>query len=245
MKNILIVEDNPITSKALSEAIYEDVKQDIKVYIASKAEEAYAILLFNRIDVFVIDIILNPHITGDVSGLKLAAKIRKHEMYMFTPLIFITVLMDPEFYTYRELHSFGYLEKPFSMKKATELICMALKAPSKAEEKEEFYFRKDGILYAVKINDIVYVEVRNHIMSVYMTKEILKIPYITIKTFLKDVDNRLFLQCNRSTLVGKKFIKYIDLSNKCIGLINPYKTVDIGPTFYKQILREVKDDFYN
>lgn len=245
MKSILIVEDNPITSKGLSDAIYKEIKQDIKVYIAANIEKAYEILLLNRIDVFVIDIILDTHITGDVSGLKLAAKIRKHERYMFTPLIFITVLIDPEFYTYRELHGFAYLEKPFSMKEAIELIHMALKAPSKNDEKEEFYFRKDGILYAVKVNDIVYIQVRNHVMTIHMTKEILEIPYITIKAFLKEVDNRLFLQCNRSTLVGKHFIKNIDLSNKRIGLINPYKTVDIGPTFYKKVLREVKNGFYN
>lgn len=245
MKNILIVEDNPITSKGLADAIHREISQDIKVYIAEKIEDAYVLFLSNRIDLFIIDIILDMHTANDVSGLKLATQIRKNEIYKFTPLIFITVLTDPEMYAYRELHSYAYLEKPFSMKEAVELIRIALKAPSILDEKREYYFRKDGILYAVKIDDIVFIQVRNHIMSIYMKKEILEIPYITIKKLLKDMDDRLFLQCNRSTLVSKKFIKNIDLANRCIGLPMPYKSVDIGPTFYKNVIREIKDVFHS
>ncbi len=245
MKNILIIEDNTITSKGMSDALYREFNQNINVYIAKKIEEAYTISLLNRIDVFIIDIILDTHTVSDVSGLKLAEQIRKNEIYAFTPIIFITVLTDPELYTYRDLHAFAYLEKPFSMQDAIRIIRKALKAPSIIDDKRQFYFRKDGILYAVKTDEIVYIQVRNHVMTIYMTEEILEVPYITIKKFLKNMDNRLFMQCNRSTLISKKFIKNIDLSNKCIGLSNPYKTVDIGPTFYKKVISEIEDVTYN
>lgn len=242
MKNILIVEDNMVTLNKLSEAIYREIGGAIHVFKAMTVEEAYIILLNNRIDVFIIDIILNTRVLGDTSGIKLASKIRKNKEYLFTPLIFITALADPELYAYRELHSFGYLEKPFSMSEAIRLIRLALQSPVTVDEEKLVYFRKDGILYAVQINQVVYLQVRNHIMEIYMLNDKLNIPYITIKQFLKEVDSRLFLQCNRSTLVNKKYIKYVDLPNRCIGFEKIYGTVDIGPTFYKKVIKELQNN---
>lgn len=242
MKNILIVEDNLITLGKLSESIYKEIGGEIKVYEAATVEDAYVILLANRIDVFIIDIILNTQISGDISGVKLANKIRKNNEYLFTPIIFITALADPKLYAYRELHSFGYLEKPFLMDEAIRLIRLALRSPVPVDEEKLIYFRKDGILYAVQINKVIYIQVRNHIMEIYMIDDKLKIPYITIKQFLKEVDARLFLQCNRSTLVNKKYIKYIDLSNRCVGLQKFSNTIDIGPTFYKKVVKELQSN---
>lgn len=242
MKNILIVEDNKVTLNKLSAAIYKEIGGEINVYEAMTVEEAYVVLLENRIDVFIIDIILNTRISGDTSGIKLANKIRKNKEYLFTPIIFITALADPQLYAYRELHSFGYLEKPFSMNEAIRLIRLALQSPVAVDEEKLIYFRKDGILYAVQTSKVIYLQVRNHIMEIYMLNDELKIPYITIKQFLKEVDSRSFLQCNRSTLVNKKYIRYVDLTNRCIGFEKPYGTVDIGPTFYKRVVKELQNN---
>ena len=115
MKNILIVEDNRKTLNALAQAISK-IEKNIVVYQAETYEEACAVAFSKRIDVFVIDIILTTEKPGDVSGIRFADLARKHDRYMFTPIIFITALADPQLYAYKELRSFGYLEKPFSMK---------------------------------------------------------------------------------------------------------------------------------
>lgn len=242
MKNILIVEDNTTTLNKLSKAIGKEIGGAICIYKAMTVEEAYIILLNHRIDVFIIDIILNTQVLGDTSGIKLANTIRKNKEYLFTPIIFITALEDPQLYAYREIHSFGYLEKPFSMSGAIHLIRLALQSPVLAEEDKKIYFRKDGVLYAVQMSQVVYLQVRNHVMKIHMLKDTLKIPYITIKQFLKEADSSLFLQCNRSTIVNKKYIKYVDLSNRCIGFDKSYGVVAIGPAFYRKVVKELHNN---
>lgn len=241
MKNILIVEDNRKTLNALAQAISK-IEKNIVVYQAETYEEACAVAFSKRIDVFVIDIILTTEKPGDVSGIRFADLARKHDRYMFTPIIFITALADPQLYAYKELRSFGYLEKPFSMKQAVELIEQALKYQSPKEENQVIYLRKEGILFAVHPQKVLYAEVRNHILILHMEDETLEMPYITIKQLLKQVDQDIFLQCSRSTVVNRMHVKYIDIVNRYIGIDQDDIRIEIGPSYKKAVYQEFMDD---
>lgn len=241
MKNILIVEDNKKTLNALEQAISK-IEKNIVVYKAETYEEACAVAFSKRIDVFVIDIILTTERPGDVSGIRFADLVRKHDRYMFTPIIFVTALTDPELYAYKELHSFGYLEKPFAMQQAVDLIEQALKYQTPQEENPIIYLRKEGILYAIHSRKILYAEVKNHVLILHMEDEELEMPYITIKQFLKLMNQDLFLQCSRSTVVNKRHIKYIDIVNRYIGMDRDDVRIEIGPSFKRIVYQEFMDD---
>lgn len=241
MKNILIVEDNRKTLNALEQAISK-IEKNIVAYKAETYEEACAVAFSKRIDVFVIDIILTTEKPGDVSGIRFADLVRRHDRYMFTPIIFITALTDPQLYAYKELHSFGYLEKPFSMKRAVKLIEQALKYQTPQEESQIVYLRKEGILFAVPYQKLLYAEVKNHILILHMEDEVLEMPYITIKQLLKQVDQNIFLQCSRSTVVNKMHVKYIDIVNRYIGIDQDGIRIEIGPSYKKAVYQEFMDD---
>ena len=108
MKKILILEDKEIHIKIL-ENILKDIN-NIQVLVAKTIEEAYKLAMENTINLFLIDIILDTEVRGDVSGLRFVEAVREIPKYSFTPLIFITSLEDPKLFAYKELHCFGYIE---------------------------------------------------------------------------------------------------------------------------------------
>lgn len=170
-----------------------------------------------------------------------AREMRNYKKYQLTPMIFITVLADPELYAYRELHSFGYLEKPFSMEDARKLVMKALEYTIPIEKEKTIWLRKDGILFAVPLHKVICVETRNHILYIHMQEELLEIPYITIKEFMSEADGFGFCQCSRSTVVNKNYIKSVDTINRYISFRGTDKIVEVGPVYRKKFVKEMRN----
>ena len=143
--SVLILEDNRQILKVLEELVLS--VSDEKVYATDDVGEAYKIAMENSVDVFLLDIILYADKKGDTSGMQYAQSIRKLERYRFTPIIFITSLEDPEMYALRDLHAFGYIEKPFAPSQVENLLRDALHFKTQKEKDAMMFFRKDGILY--------------------------------------------------------------------------------------------------
>lgn len=239
VKSILIVEDN-VKSADLIEKIITSIDSSIVVYVAENSEAAYKYAMEKDIDVFILDIILNTRIQSDTSGIKFAKEMRNVHKYLFTPMIFMTSLEDPEMYAYRDLHCYGYLEKPFDVSKAEELIRGALKFEKQINEDETVYFRKDKIIYPFKISDIVFTCNNNHTMVIHHKNgTTLSIPYKTCSQLLNEVKSDCLMQCSRNTLVNKKYIKTVDLINRYITLTNQER-VEIGGTYLKKVERELR-----
>lgn len=237
MKNILIIEDKEATLRML-EKLIKDYIGCVSVYLARNYEDALKETFLRTIDVFLIDIVLDAA-AGDASGMRFAKQIRVNENYMFTPIIFITGLVDPELYAYRELHSFGYIEKPFSKEKVIELVKKALRYQAPVDRDERVYFPKDGILFAVRLSEIIYVEAQNHILYINLIKERMEIPHITIKKFADMTQGKGFMQCSRNTIVNKKFIENVDIVNRYISFREIDVQVGIGPTYKKKVYQEL------
>ena len=242
MKNILILEDYEAHRNILMKILQEI--EGIRIYVATNKEEAYQIAIEKNIHLFLVDIILNTEIRGDVSGLNFVEAIRKIPKYVFVPLIFITSLEDPQLYAYKNLHCFGYIEKPFEPEYVKNLIKQALKFPDLKEEyKEEktVYFRVDGVIYAVKSNDIIYMENSKRQLKIFTAKETMIIPYKTCNQIMEEVGYENFIQCSRFTIVNKRYIQRIDYVNRYIKLKGVEKQIDIGITMKTR----VRDAFGN
>lgn len=240
MKRILILEDNVKTLTSLEKMIRE-ISPEIITFPVQTYEEACICAVKQQIDIFILDIILNTKQPGDTSGMAFAREMRNYKKYQLTPMIFITVLADPELYAYRELHSFGYLEKPFSMEEARKLVMKALEYTIPIEKEKTIWLRKDGILFAVPLHKVICVETRNHILYIHMQDELLEIPYITIKEFMREADGFGFCQCSRSALVNKDYIKSVDTINRYISFRGTDKTVEVGPVYRKKFVKEMKN----
>lgn len=238
MKNVLILEDNRKTLKALEAAVGK-ISGEIRIFSVTNYEDACKVAFSRTINVFLIDIVLTTEYPGDASGMKFAQQLRKFESYLFTPIIFITALEDPELYAYREIHSFGYLEKPFPLEQAADLVKKALRYHDTEEKEKVVWLRKNGILFAVRLCKVMYVEVRKRVLYIHMKDDLLELPNRTIRQFMAEVQAQGFCQCNRNTIVNCQYIKNIDTVNRYISLLDSDKLIEIGPTFKRRFAEEI------
>lgn len=238
LKKILILEDNKITMEHLVSLIGE-LEIQSSLFRCDNIRDAYQYALERDIDLFIVDIILEPRSPGDSSGLKFVDSIRKIEKYIFTPVIIVTSLEDAKLYTYEKLHCYSFVEKPFDPEKMKDLIRQCLKYPANSNASKTLYFRKDGIILSVNREDIVYVSSENHILNIHTKHgDVLSVPYITLKKFLVEADSADLVQCSRNTIINKNFIHNVDIPNQMIQLKNHMGSVEIG-IMYKKYFREL------
>ena len=238
MKTVLIVEDDENQALRLEQLVHQ-LNSGVVVRIANNLTDAYHILMENVIDVFLIDIILKTVTMGDTAGIRLVENIRKLPQYLFTPVIFVTSLEDPEMYCYKGLNCIGYIEKPYDKNQVTALVEKALHYTTQRDENIRITFRKDGILYPVELKKIIYIESIDHILHIHMNDgDVMEIPYKTCKQIMEEVGSERMLQCSRSTIVNREYISSIDIVNQCITLKGNLGSVAIGITYKKKLATE-------
>lgn len=232
-RNVLIVEDNHCQREALIRIISE-ISEELNIYDACNTAQAYDIAMEKHIHLFLVDIILNPDKPDDVAGLKFAQRIRDVKEYMFTPLIFVTSLEDPKMCAYQDLHCYGYVEKPYAKEQVHKLVRDALQFPVHKEEDRVLYFRKDGIVYAKNLSEVIYIESSHHKITIHCKRDTLEIPYKTIDKMLEEMNCDAFVKCSRSTIINKKCIDFIDYTNRYIKLKGIEEPIEIGSTMKKR-----------
>lgn len=237
-KAVLIIEDDIGQSNMLKRLVWT-AGESTEIYTAESAAEGYKLLMEKTIDVFLVDIILDTSKVGDTSGIRLVEKLRSIPKYMFTPVIFVTSLEDPSMYAYTDLNCIGYIEKPFNSERITKLIEKALNYTTLREREASLTFRKDGILYPVKVKEIVYMESFHHMMNIHFSNgSVLEIPYKTCKQVLEEADAECLMQCSRNTLINKDYVFGVDIPNKFVIFKDGLGMVDIGVTYKKKLMAE-------
>ena len=238
MKTILVLEDNDNNREMLLKIIADlDMKIDLKE--TSNQKDALDVAMKYNVDLFLVDIILDSSIPGDVSGMTFAENIRMVQKYKYTPIIFVTALEDPGLHAYSDIHCYYYIEKPFDPVNASKMILEALKVPKEKADDHNVYFRKDGILYKKNISDIVYIENSRSGLVIYCTNGNLKLSYRPNKLLMNDLHSGKFLRCNRYNIVNTDYIEEIDTVNRYIKMKNAGELLEIGIAFKKKFLEEL------
>ena len=235
MKKVLILEDNVAMLEQLAVIVREiDIKAT--VYRDDNVKDACQCAMKHTIDLFIIDIILDTSRTGDTSGLNFVENIRQIRKYGFTPVIIVTSLYDQKQITYEELHCYSFIEKPFDVDRLKKLIEESLEFPGADKGTKLLTFHKDGVILPVEREHIVYVESSNHILHIHtVDKDVMRIPYKTIKGFLAEADSNDFLQCSRSVVINIKFVHNVDLVNRIIQFRKGMGRVEIGIRYKNQV----------
>ena len=240
-RNILIVEDEAYSMDMLEKLILETVPS-AKCYKAYNLEQAYMILHNNVIDIFFIDIILDTKKPSDASGMNLAEELRGIDKYRYAPIIFITSVEDAKFHAQRRLHCYDYIEKPYLVKEVKQTLEDALYYKTQPEKRRTVHFKKDGILVPIVENDIIYMKSVIRTLHVYMVDEEVMVPYQTCEQIMKEVDERLFVRCNRNTIVNKKYIGYVDKVNRYLEVKDCVhcNRLSIGKKYLDKVLDGLK-----
>lgn len=243
-QQILIVEDKKAHMDALCKIIH-NLHKDIEIFCVDNASDAYKIAMERRIHLFLVDIILNVNQPGDTAGLKFVQEMRGTKKYAFTPIIFITSLEDPKLFSYSQLHCFGYIEKPFSIEQVRKCVLDALEFPV-AEDKERcVFFRKEGIVYAKYLKEIILIEGGRRRIIVHCINDKLEIPYMTCEEIMKELDSQIFIRCSRYAIINRKFVEQIDYINRFVKLKGIDKLVEIGIKTKKTFKSEMENGSSN
>lgn len=236
LKRVLILEDQRNTLEWLKSIV--ETCAHVEILTADNAASAYKIALDLTIDLFLVDIVLEPDIIRDSSGLKFVADMRQISKYGFTPVIFITSLEDSKLYTYEELHCYGYIEKPFDEDRVRRLVTGSLKFPGSDRGRKMLYFRKDGIILAADREVIVYAEMVNQQLYLHtMEERSMHVPYMTLKQMIEQLDSPDIIQCSRNTIVNVAYIVNVDIPNRLIELKHGFGRLEIGLA-YKRYIKE-------
>lgn len=239
-KSILVVEDNEVNMQSVCK-ILSNI-EDLNIYQALNVETAYKYAMEMDIDVFIVDIILDRYTPGDVSGVKFIESIRKIKRYKFSPVIMTTCLEDPKLHAYTYLHCYHYFEKPFDKTEFEKTVRDALHFTRPKEEKKYIYYKKEGVLFSIKIKEIVYIENHNASVLYHCVNNVNKAPYKSCKKILEEISSNDFIQCSKGTIVNRTYIHNIDLVNRYITLKNNYGILDIGIRMKKQFMSRLKND---
>ena len=244
LKNVLILEDDRVSSKFLSDIISE-CRVDIAIFTAYDEKEAIQIAADSHIDLFIIDILLHDDVHNDLSGFLFARRIRQDSLYEITPIIFITSVANLELHTYREISCFSYIVKPLDRKKQKKLIdevekLLQKKAVSCADE--FYYFKINNIYYPVRMDTIIMIKCVERKLLVQTVDKSFFVPRLSMKRLLEDFNklgNYSLVECRRGVLVNQNYIENVDLVNKYIKLQYVDELIDFGNSKWLSHVREV------
>lgn len=235
MINILVLEDQKDSREALCKMIASyNRENEVEIDSAATYEEAEKLLNNKKTyNGFFIDINLDIENENDQSGIEFARLLRKNRKYEFTPVIMVTSIASLEMTSFREIHCYQYIVKPYDRKTVEDVIQKIVMHDKIAEEKY-IIVKKNGINYKIKCDAIQYVQAITRGVQIKLTKETVKVPYLTIKEFMKKVDPEDFIQCHRMYVVNRKHIVSIDVVNRMIELEDK-NMVEIGVTYKDKI----------
>lgn len=238
--HILIVEDDPEQSKTLAAVL--TAHNYIISAVATSYTEAIHSFYKNKVDLVIIDILLN----GIPDGITFAETINTIPNAA-RPFVFLTSSKDRQIFERAKLtHPFSFLLKPFNELEILYAIEMAVEkfygqqqvftSEAAAVVSKDFLFiKKKGALKKVQTGDIIYIEVEERYCNIITEKEKFFIQ-ISLSKILDFLDTTVFYQTHRNYVVNaEKIIEIIPADN--LILLQGNHQVLLSDTFKNFISR--------
>ncbi|MCM1246499.1 MAG: response regulator [Roseburia sp.] len=244
---VLILEDNETCRKSLVK-IVKSCMNGIKVYDFEKREDAYLRAMDDKIDLFLVDIILRSNERNDSSGIQFADDIREHSRYKMTPIIFVTTLQGLEPQLVKRVHCYDYIEKPLGdgsiFRRRIMEVLEAIVSDRKTKKKECMMLRCDGISYPVYPENVIYVVSRRGVLNIHLKDDVIRIPNLTTSKFLERVKESVFLTPMHGVAVNAKYIRGVDFPRRCVYLKGTEEVLNIGGRVIKRFRKECDEVFW-
>jgi DNA-binding LytR/AlgR family response regulator len=213
---ILIVEDEIIVAQDIAAQLAE-AGYDI-VGITSSAKEAQTFINEHKIDIALIDIMLEEEGTG----IDVAKYINAHQP---VPIIFITSLVDAQTVKKaKEVSPSAYLVKPFTARELEISIEIALKhfdnaasvvTPASASETDHVllpgrvFIKTQSRFERIDLKDILWMEAESNCTAV-ITKAKKHILTVTLSTLHDRLNDPFFIRVHRSYVVNIDLVDSFD-----------------------------------
>lgn len=217
---------------------------DIEVYYASSAEEALVQARTDYFDIFILDIEL-----PGISGLELAARLRKRPEYLLTLILFITGYEKNQLEAFRQFHCYDYILKPFNMTEFYDKIIsliQSLKVEKQGRTRlKMLLFPSVNSEIFVPIRDIKYAEVVHRVCRLYteMQEEPFESNIMSLKDLIEEVDEPYFLQCSKSCAVNTQKVHKLEKVNYrtwSVVLRDTGETLRVSSKYFSLVEEQIK-----
>ena len=240
--NVLIIEDTPEQSDALSKVLLAN-KYNV-VGVARSYPEALKLFYEQPIDIIVIDVFLD----GKPDGITFAETINIIPNAS-KPFVFLTSSQDRQIFERAKLTKpFSFLMKPFNELEILYALEMAvekfyeqnnvfLSEDQNTVISNDFLFiKKKNALKKVALDDILYIEVEERYCNIIAEKE--KFVILISLTKISDLlDKNKFIRTHRNTIVNSDKIEEIILADNLVILKGNHK-INLSDT-YKDFIKKM------
>lgn len=240
MKKVLLLESDHATADRLYQMILK-CKRNVSIFQTDNLSHAYKIIISHDIELIIIDTLVDKDSSADVPGLRFIADVREIDKYAFVPVIVLSALADEGFYALRELHCYGYLEKPFSYDEVERLIRDAMRFKMQKREKRFVYFKNGCVLHPIRVSEIVYIEHRRRQMFIHTRTDVINIPYHTCSDTMRQLMDEEFVPCSRGIIVNLDFIQLLDGMNQYLILREGLGQLEVGRSYVRKIKDALQD----
>ena len=203
MKNILILEDDPIIANSIAKTV-RAFSIEISVHVCQNAESAISVARSHQIDLFFLDIVL-----PGMSGLEFAQEIRKDPRYAMAWIVFISAQNQYVHMALNKAHCFAYLVKPFQMDAVMDMLRQLSRFQIVETNPRYLTIQYAGVCTRVRVDDILYVEIMYKQMTIHMAGRVIHAGRTTLKEICKSLPPDQFVQCHRSYIVNREHIQSI------------------------------------
>lgn len=195
MYHIGICDDEPVFVKHLENLVREIMSAAgirIRIHTFSSIPELEDCLADNKasIDLLLLDILMDGK-----NGMDFARAQNASDKKL--PFIFITCTMDFVLEGYH-VDSLAYLVKPV---KKEELKRALLKAWKK-HQRQTLLLPYTGQTYTLPLDDLLYIEVHDKLLSVHMTDGTIHQVSLPLKSVLEKLPSEQFVRCHKSYVVS-------------------------------------------
>ncbi len=230
MKKIIIVEDELNIRSGLVKIVRE-IDEDITIFETGYAEEALEIAKREDLDLFFLDVQLE-----DYSGYELAKEIRELSEYKLTPIVFISAFHSIEMEAYRNVHCYSFIYKPFAKDDIRKVFQEIKTGLISSKDNKMIKFKEKEFTYLINQEDIIYIEAKNRKVFVKTQNEMAVFSYIPIAGIIQQL-SKDFVQCHKSYIINKSYIKRIDKLNSGVDLNNSDQMIPVGRKYKDELWR--------
>lgn len=240
--NVLIIEDTPEQSDALSKVLLAN-NYNI-VGIARNFADALKLFYSNPVDIAVVDVFLD----GKPDGIAFAETITIVPNAV-KPFVFLTSSQDRHIFERAKLTKpFSFLMKPFNELEILYALEMAVEKfyeqtnvfMSEEEDtvvsNDYLFVKKKNVLKKLALKDILYIEVEDRYCNIITHKEKYVI-MISLTKISELLDKTKFIKTHRNYIVNADYIEEIILADNLIILSGNHK-INLSDT-YKDFIKRM------
>ena len=165
---------------------------------------------------FLLDIQLSDD-SSNRDGFNIANFLRKQSCYYKTPILFLTSVKSDIKIGLSNFHCYNYITKPYTRAQIiNELKHMAITGI--LTEQSLVVTDTDGIRYYIRLEDLIMVTVKSHVLTLFTTIGKLYTRQYSLRTIQKVLPGD-YVKCHKSYLININHVKDYDKTSRyiCVG----------------------------